>query len=118
MLELLNETEGTREEYTLVGEGTQPKPSGRLVFNEAKCYKRHPGKILLPSLSARRRVRYSVWSSLPDVLDGPDFAITEPGEPAHYHFCLTPEKIGHQTGRIVFTGHEMRLENNPDYDSG
>ena len=57
-LTLINQTDGTRDEYVLTGRGQEPKPTAKLIFDQAKCYQRHPGKITLPSLSDKRRVRF------------------------------------------------------------
>ena len=117
-LTLINHTDGTRDEYVLRGHGLEPLKTARLVFDQAKCYQRQPGRITLPSLSAKRRVRFQVSSTLPELLDGPREVWMEPGETAQYEFNLTPDKVEQRQGVIVFMGSEMRKESNPDYDSG
>ena len=57
-LSLVNQTDGTRQEYILQGHGTEPKIQAKLLFNDAKCYQRHQGQIELPCLSTKRRVRF------------------------------------------------------------
>ena len=55
---------------------------------------------------------------MPNLLDGPLEVWTEPGQSAIYDFHLTPNTVESRKGMIVFSGREMRKENNPDYDSG
>lgn len=117
-LTLINHTDGTRDEYVLRGHGLEPLKTAKLVFDQAKCYQRQPGRITLPSLSAKRRVRFQVSSTLPELLDGPREVWMEPGQTAQYDFNLTPDQVERRQGVIVFMGSEMRKENNPDYDSG
>ena len=42
---------------------------------------------------------------------------TSPDGKNCFDFKIRPSEMGEQEGRIVFSGFQLRKENNPDYDS-